>query len=313
MSIKSSILIHAAMIAVGLAIQAGALAADEDPWADKDGRQIMDEVQRRHGQYPYIYEEQSIVMEDKLGNRDTRKLNRYSRTEEDGTVRFMVIFQYPREVQGVAMLANRNPDGSVFKAVYLPALGPKLYESSATGSSGTLMGSDFTIEDLTGEIPGEQQYLRRADQGLDGAAHFIVDVFPAGVAPGKETIQRRHYVRKDNFVIARTDHFDRNGDVLKRQSMHDFKQIDGEMWRPGMTIMVDQRTLHQTLLKVDRRVFSRDYVPAEMFSAAWLFANYPDLPRAAEGPAETGGPDAADPDTETPGAEPAPAAAGGTI
>ena len=278
-----------------------------------DGRQVMDEVYRRHGQYPYIYEEQSIVMEDKLGNRDTRKLNRYSRTEADGTVRFMVIFQYPREVQGVAMLANRNPDGSVFKAVYLPALGPKLFESNATGSSGTLMGSDFTIEDLTGEVPSAQQYQRRPDQGIDGAAHFIVDVFPAGAAPGKETIQRRHYVRKDNFIIARTDHYDHNGNVLKRQSMHDFKQIDGEMWRPGMTLMVDQRTLHQTLLKVDRRVFSRDYVPAEMFSAAWLFANYPDLPRAAEDPANPGGPDAAAPETETPGVQTAPAAPGGTI
>lgn len=297
----------------GLVMHVGALAADEDPWADKDGRQIMDEVYRRHRQYPYIYEEQSIVVEDKLGNRDTRKMNRYSRTEDDGTIRFMVIFQYPREVQGVAMIANRNPDGTVFKAVYLPALGPKLYESSATGSSGTLMGSDFTIEDLTGEILDEQQYLRRSDQSIDGAAHFIVDVFPAGVAPGKETIQRRHYVRKDNFIIARTDHYDHNGNVFKRQSMHDFKQIDGEMWRPGMTLMVDQRTLHQTLLKVERRVFSRDYVPAEIFSAAWLFANYPDLPRVKDDPADTGGVDAADPETETPGAETAPTAPGGTI
>lgn len=288
------------------------MAADEDPWANKDGLQIMNEVYRRHGQYPYIYEEQSIVVEDKLGNRDTRKLNRYSRTEEDGTSRFMVIFQYPREVQGVAMIANRNPDGAVFKAVYLPALGPKLYESSATGSSGTLMGSDFTLEDLTGEILDEQQYLRRPDQGIDGAAHFIVDVFPSGVAPGKETIQRRHYVRKENFIIARTDHYDRNGNVFKRQSMHDFKQIDGEMWRPGMTLMVDQRTLHQTLLKVDRRVFSRDYVPAEMFSAAWLFANYPDLPRAEDDPVDSGGPDAADPEAATPRAEAVPATPGGT-
>ena len=292
-------------------------AAVEDTLAAMDGRAVMDEVYRRHQQYPYIYEEQSIVMEDRAGNRDTRKLIRYSRTEEDGTIRFMVIFQHPREVKGVALLANRNPDGSLFKAVYLPALGPKLFESSATGSSGTLMGSDFTVEDLTGETLDEHQYQRGPDQDIENAAHFIVDVFPVGVNSGNDSIQRRHYIRQDNFVIIRTDHYDHNGRVYKRQSMHDLKQIDGEMWRAGMTLMVDQRTWHQTLLKVDRRVFSRDYVPVEMFSADWLFANYPDLPRDEATPADPETPDAAE-DAVNPapvngaGEQDAPEAEGGT-
>ena len=263
-------------------------ATEEDTLAAMDGRQIMDEVYRRHQQYPYIYEEQSMVMEDSAGNRDTRKLIRYSRSEDDGTIRFMVIFQYPREVKGVALLANRNPDGTVLKSVYLPALGPKLFESSATGSSGSLLGSDFSIENLTGEVLDDYQYLRRPDMTMDNTSHFLVDVFPAGVDLGKDSALRRHYVRKDNFFIIRTDHYDRNARIYKQQSMHDLKQIDGDMWSADMTLMVDQRSRHQTLLKVDRRVFSRDYVPAEMFTADWLFANYPDLQRTDEAPADPG-------------------------
>ena len=42
------------------------------------GRQIMDAVYGRHQQYPFVYEEQSMVLVDRRGKRETRKLRRYS-------------------------------------------------------------------------------------------------------------------------------------------------------------------------------------------------------------------------------------------
>jgi hypothetical protein len=37
-----------------------------------------------------------------------------------------------------------------------------------------------------------------------------------------------------------------------------------------MILMEDFGERHRTLLKVERRVFSPDYVPAEIFSRQWL-------------------------------------------
>jgi hypothetical protein len=37
-----------------------------------------------------------------------------------------------------------------------------------------------------------------------------------------------------------------------------------------MVLMEDFAERHRTLIKVERRVFSPDYVPAEIFSRQWL-------------------------------------------
>jgi hypothetical protein len=40
-----------------------------------------------------------------------------------------------------------------------------------------------------------------------------------------------------------------------------------------MALMENPRERHETLIKIDRRVISRDYVPPELFTAAWLLEN----------------------------------------
>lgn len=86
---------------------------------------------------------------------------------------------------------------------------------------------------------------------------------------------RRHFIRKDNLYITKTEYFDNQGNVYKKQSHHDLKPVDGEMWRADMILMEDSKENHQSLIKITRRVFSRDYVSAEIFTEDWIFKNHP--------------------------------------
>ena len=244
----------------------------------KTGRELMDEVYRRHRQYPYVYEEQSMVMVDRDGLRDTRKLRRYSRVEEDGSVKFLLVFNSPLEVKGVALLAHRNPAGEITTSVYLPAFGEELIggeEESGEGSS--FLGSDFAVENLTGEILENYFYVRRQDEKIDDVNYFVVDVFASENHARNKKIIRRHYIQRDNYFIAATYHYDLQGRVYKKQSNHDLKQLDDNMWRSNMLLMENLKDQHKTLIKIDRRIFSRDYVPQEVFSAEWLYENYPHI------------------------------------
>ena len=45
------------------------------------------------------------------------------------------------------------------------------------------------------------------------------------------------------------------------------------MWRANMMLMENMKTRHQTLIKIERRVFSRDYVPESLFTLQWLIDN----------------------------------------
>jgi hypothetical protein len=247
---------------------------------ERNGRELMEQVNERHQQFPYIYEEQSIVMVDRNGYRDTRKAKRYSRVEEDGTVRFLVVFDSPREVKGVALLAKRDPDGSFNKSVYLPALGEQLIESSEGGDDANFLGTDFSVENITGEKLDNYRYERRPNTRMDNTDYYVVDVYKPHHDPDLIPALRRHYIRMDNYYITQSDHFDRQGKVYKKQTHHDLKPLDGDMWRASMILMEDKKEKHQSLIKIDRRVFSHDYVPETIFTAEWLFENYPDINRA---------------------------------
>jgi len=294
--------LRAAVPLAGMLLLAAAWAAPAQDRSDWTGRRLMQEVDRFHHQYPYVYEEESLVLVDRDGNRDTRLARRYSRVEADGTVHFLLVFTAPREVSGVSLLASRDPDGGMHTSVYLPAYGHTLINSSIGGRDEKIMGTDFSIEDLTGENIDDYRYVRRRDTRLNNTDYYVVDVFARGSDPASSLALRRHYILPDNLFIIRTDYFDSLGRVTKRLTRHDLQQLNGDMWRANMILMQDLAERHQTLIKIDRRVYSRDYVPAEMFSGSWLFRHYPGTP-----PPETGKPDNA----QDAGKAPAPSGAAG--
>jgi hypothetical protein len=267
-----------------LILISSSLSAQEHPkekFEEASGLKIMQEVQKRHQQFAFVYEEQSMVMTDRNGDRDTRTLKRYSRVEDDGTVKFLLLFDSPAEIKGVALLASRDESGQTKKYVYLPALGEQLIESVSSGMDGNFLGTDFSIENITGEVLDDYIYVRRPDKKINYIEYFVVDVYrmEEGLAenmlPADKQALRRHSITKNNFYITKTEYFDKHGRVYKKQSHHDLGAADGEMWRADMILMEDSKEHHQSLIKIDRRIFSRDYVSAEIFTADWLFKNYP--------------------------------------
>ncbi len=245
------------------------------------GKQIMQEVYSRHEQFPYVYEEQSIILQDKTGKRDTRRAKRYSRAEEDGTVKFLLLFEHPEEVRGVAVLAKRDEAGNIIKQLYLPAYGEQLFESLGGANEDNFLGTDFSVENLTGENLSDYFYERQQDKLIKGKLHYVVNVFKKeGLHPSP---LRRHFIQRDNLFITLTYHFDKAGRISRIQSQHDLKPVYGDKWRANMILMEDKKEQHQSLIKISHRVFSKDYVPAEVFKPEWLFETYPHIePKVTE-------------------------------
>lgn len=239
---------------------------------EASGRSLMEAVYDRHRQYPYVYEEHSMVLIDRVGNRETRKANVYFRVEQDLRQRMLLLFESPDDVKGVAVLAERDAEGDTRQAIYLPALGDNMIENSGEAGDANFLGTDFTVENLTGEQLEDYNYRRQRDVLINGKMYCVVDVY--GLNEKDNDIPRhRHFISQDNLYITRTDYYDDQGRVRKRQSHHDLTQVLGDMWRANMMLMENLATNHQTLIKVDRRVFSQDYVPGEFFTTEYLFAN----------------------------------------
>ena len=255
--------------------------AVENYLPELDGAAVMEQIFKRHEQYPYVYEEQSIVLVDHRGRRNTRKAKRYSRVETDGSVQFLLTFHYPQTVKGVSVLARRYQDGTSQQKLYLPALGERLISSNGNGGESKFLGTDFTVECLTGDDVEQYQYRRQADKVNEKARYFVLDVYAKNDSQ-MTRILKRHYIRQDIFFIAHTDFFNRQGEIEKQQSFHDIKPVNGDMWRADMILLHDLKARHQSLIKIDRRVFSLAYVPEEIFSADWLYEQFPHVPPEQE-------------------------------
>ncbi|MFT5448769.1 MAG: hypothetical protein ACI9DC_003954 [Gammaproteobacteria bacterium] len=255
-----------------------AIADDTNPYAKFEhwtALQIMVEAQRRHEQFPFVYEEQTMVLMDAQGNRSVRLCRRFSRTEDDGSAKFLLVFDDPEEIRGVALLAVRDDHGKTTRGVYLPAFGSEFKEPAPGTRSEHFLGTDFSVEDLTTESLDEYRYVRTRDRIREGVEFFILDAYPANAQIERSTGYglRRHHIRKDNFMIVQTGFFDRHLRFMKQISHHDLHPVSGDSWRANMIVVSTADEQHRTLLKIDRRIYSSDYVPDEIFEPAFLLEN----------------------------------------
>ena len=238
------------------------------------GRDLMQAVYDQHLRYPYIYEEISMVTHDRKGNKETKSLRFFSRAEAINNVKMLLLFDSPQEIEGVAFLARRSEDGALKSELHLPAFEQSMIHNSDDDEGQNFLGTDFSIENLIGEDLNKYFYTRQRDTVLDNAYYYVVDVFHANSDKDeRKYLLRRHYLLRDNLFIARTDYFDSIGRLRKRQSAHDLVQVTSNVWNANMRLMEDFLLESKTLVKVNRRIHSADYVPEKVFSSEWLFEN----------------------------------------
>jgi hypothetical protein len=239
--------------------------------AAPDGAGIMDRVRSHRPQACCIYQELTMIQSGPAGESGVRRVRWFERQEPDGSSRLLLVFVAPADVRGAAVLVARDPSGAARGEVHLPALGRPLGLAARTADALPLAGSGFRLSDLLGERPGDFAYAREADAEIDRSIHYVVRATPVEGARSRSGAgPRRHYVRKADHFLVRTDHLDAQGALARRQSFRDPRQVEPGVWQADMILMEDFGERHRTLLKVERRVFSPDYAPAEIFSRQWL-------------------------------------------
>jgi len=238
------------------------------------GRELMQAVYDQHLRYPFIYEELSMVTHDRNGNKETRSLRFFSRVESVDNIKLLLLFDSPSELEGVAFLAQRNKGGDLISELHLPAFEQALIGNYGDDADINFLGTDFTVENLIGEDLDKYFYRRQRDSIIDDTYYFVVDVYRASDGQNdKQKLLRRHYLLQENLFITRTDYFDSIGRLRKRQSAHDLVQVTPDVWTANMRLMEDFLRESKTLFKVNRRVYSADYVPEKVFTTKWLFKN----------------------------------------
>jgi hypothetical protein len=256
-----------AMLAALAALAAAPGAARAAP----DAAGIMEQVRSHRPQACCIYQELTMILSDPAGEGGVRRIRWFERHEPDGSRRLLLVFVAPADMRGAAVLVTRDASGNARGEVHLPALGRPLDLAPRTAGAMPLAGSDFRLADLFRGAPGDFTYAREADAEIERGMHYVIRATPVkGAEPRTGEGVRRHFVRKGDHFLVRTDFHDARGVLARRQSFRDAREVEPGVWQADMILMEDFSARHRTLLKVERRVFSPDYVPAAIFSRQWL-------------------------------------------
>jgi hypothetical protein len=206
----------------------------------QDGRALVEESLRRHAPPPHVYQELALVINDAQGRYNVRTFRHYAQREGSKAAHWLVV-DTPPDLKGLTIRLDTAQVGD-----------------ELLGSP--ILGSNFRISDFAPEALDVHDYRRRDSEMLGQQLHYVVDALPQ--RPGQPG--RRLYLRQDNFFVSRIDHRDADGQLARRQSFHNPRADETGIWRPGMILMEDLRNGQRSLLKVERRVHSPDYLPAAM-------------------------------------------------
>ena len=259
-------------VALSLLLGCGVMATAVHAGEHMSGDQLIHHLFARQQQYPFIYKEESMIMTDAEGHRDVRQVRHYFRLEDDGTAKSLLIFDAPEDVRGTALLAIYQRGKAAYTGLYIPALRQMTLLNGEHSRSSHFLGTDFTAEELLPEREQDYHYQRQKNRRIGELEYWVVDAIPRNLRIEQETgnSKRRLFIHPEHRYIERIDYFDRHGRLYKRLTRHDFHQLNGTMWRSNMIRMENFREQHETLIKVEKRIFSSDYVPESMFHVQWV-------------------------------------------
>jgi Outer membrane lipoprotein-sorting protein len=237
---------------------------------EMSGREIMEEVSRHH-ESEVEMETLAMTLTDRKGRVAQRNLRQYSRRNADGFFKYLLVFDKPKGVKGVALLTWEKEGGDDYQWLYLPALGNRLKRIASGGRMNYFMGTDFAFEDLVTEQHDNFSYERQADQLLSGQDVFVIDARPNDPKIVTGYKKRQLFIRKDIFAVVRVDFFQRRtGKQLKRLTVNKLVQVEGDQWRATERLMDNFSKNHKTQITSLERSFATEDVPDSVFAHRFI-------------------------------------------
>ncbi|MFP3089690.1 outer membrane lipoprotein-sorting protein [Treponema sp. TIM-1] len=164
------------------------------------------------------------------------------------TDKALMYFNSPRDVAGTGYLSFSYDDEAADEDnwLYLPAM-KRVRRITGSGKNDSFMGTDFTYEDMGSRSLGKDNFTLRGEEAVDGAPCWVVEARPKD---SKDPYGRRIIrVRKDSYIFAAVDFYDRQDRLLKTLRVSGIRQIDG-IWTAQKMEMTNVQDKHSTTIEM---------------------------------------------------------------
>jgi outer membrane lipoprotein-sorting protein len=211
-----------------------------------DGRQIVDEAQRRTTAASERYEGLLQVFDSK--GRISDKRWTFERLGSHGQSKSVLRFTVPAEVKGVALLVVNHPDRASDQWMWTPAI-ERDRRIALQDRSTRFFGTDFSFEDLEERDVDQYEYTLLGNDSVDGAVCWRVESTPKESKSSQYT-RSVVWIRQDNYAFARLENYIRD-QAVRRLAYSDIENVQG-IWTAHQLEMTDLRRGSRTRLTLEK-------------------------------------------------------------
>jgi outer membrane lipoprotein-sorting protein len=186
------------------------------------------------------------------GSPRVREVSYYFKEYGD-TEKVLMFFNSPRDVAGTGYLSfsyDDDRDDDIW--LYLPAM-KRVRRITGSGKNDSFMGTDFTYEDMGSRSLDKDEFSLRGEEAVEGEVCWVVE---AKAKDAKDPYGRRVIrVRKDSYVIAAVDYYDRQDRLLKTLRVSGVSQING-IWTAQKMEMTNVQDKQSTVIEMSEIRFN---------------------------------------------------------
>jgi hypothetical protein len=224
------------------------LLAAAIPVLAQDGRQIIQEVQKRQHTTSLRYEGTvqtntgTFRSQAEAAKHTVTKHWVFTRLGDFGNSKAIVRFTGPPEVKGVALLIVNHPDTTSDQWMWRPNIG-RDQRVAAQDRSTRFFGTDFSFEDL------EERDVDQYDYTVTGEASGVWRIDAKPRKPSQYT-HCYFYIDKTNYTYNRVEAYNKKG-AARTIDYSNYKLVQG-IWTPGGILVTDIFAKSRTVLTYDK-------------------------------------------------------------
>jgi outer membrane lipoprotein-sorting protein len=207
-----------------------------------------------------------LVISAKDGSTSEQLIDQYSKDGPNG-VRMVIVFQRPVNVAGSRFLTMDNSSGGSDRWIFLPALN-KVRRVAASESGGSFMGTDFSYDDISSadrDINLDNHTFVK-EETLNGVEYYVIQSVPKD--SNYQYSKTITWVDKTNYLIYKSEMYNRRGALAKVMEMSNFKDVQGRLTPIQTKISTiaagTSTTINMDIIKYD------DPIPERVFTTAYL-------------------------------------------
>ena len=212
-----------------------------------------------------------MVITAKDGSTSERVIDQYSKDGPSGA-RTVIVFIRPANVAGSRFLTMDKASGGSDQWIFLPSLG-RVRRIASSESGGNFMGTDFSYDDISSmdrDAALDTHTLLR-EENVSGKACYVIQSVPKDSSyQYSKTVT---WVDKQNYLIYKSEMYNRRGEIAKLMEMSDFRDVQGRLspmqTKVSTVAAGTSTTIFMEIMKYD------DPIPEGVFTTAYLETGRP--------------------------------------